>query len=351
MSFSDRKYFDAEIDGVTLKDFRELDRTKTSLADRLEEVESKLESTSFFTEYFDKNFKVNVTGNNPLSDEDAVCLSLENMANYLLACDESKQMDKEQEEKIVIHKDRKKFLKKVNRENYSITTDGVRSNITDDDNVVHYFVNNDRNHVLPKHQAIKQSDLNRDDETGRVLREYDKFLKIINKKLLEKPDRNWFLYSRAKGQLQDDMINVKNMLDGVWGYNISSSKSPYNSFDYDIFDFTDRKTIEFLTVMQEPDFELNHEMWLVWLEFNSTVAKADFTEEEKLVLYLMQRQWTFVEIEEYLNIDYRRLTNTVQNNIYKKIERVGNKYDALDLKNKYKLLNKKHKGELDDDKI
>ena len=65
----------------------------------------------------------------------------------------------------------------------------------------------------------------------------------------------------------------------------------------------------------------------------------------------MQRQWTFVEIEEYLNIDYRRLTNTVQNNIYKKIERVGNKYDALDLKNKYKLLNKKHKDELDDNKI
>ena len=44
MSFSDRKYFDAEIDGVTLKDFRELDRTKTSLADRLEEVESKFQS-------------------------------------------------------------------------------------------------------------------------------------------------------------------------------------------------------------------------------------------------------------------------------------------------------------------
>lgn len=307
-----------------------LDRSVTSIEDRLNEVNDKLNSTDLYVNYFDNQYNPNLTGDMPLSENLQVCKSLEKMANYLLMSDESKQMDKDEKNNYVIHKDRDKFIKKLNREN---------SDFMDDENVIHFLIKQ-RNDYKSKTQKITSYDINKNTETGRVLREYNNFLNNINKALKEEPDSRWFMFSRAKHQINNDMIYVKNMLDGVWGENIKPISVPKKT-DYYFIDFTDYKTVKYLIKMEQPSFEFDQELWLVWIEFNDVVKKANLTEEEYFVFYLLQKQWNIKEISEYLNIDYDRVKRTVINNIVKKIIKVGDKYSATNLIDKYRILNKK----------
>lgn len=308
----------------------DLDRSVNSLEDRLKEVNEKLDSTDLYVNYFENQYNPNLTGDMALSEDVPVCKSLEKMANYLLMSDESKQMDKDERNNYVIHKDRDKFMKKLNREN---------SDFMDDENVVHFLIKQ-RNDYKPKTQKVTAYDINKDTETGRVLREYNNFLINIDKALQEKPDSRWFMFSRAKSQVKSDMLYVKKMLDGVWGENIKPISVPKKT-DYYFIDFTDYKTVEYLVKMEQPDFDFNQELWIVWLEFNDVVKKANLTEEEYFVFYLLQKQWNIKEISEYLNINYDRVKRTVINNIVKKIIKVGDKYSATNLIDKYRILNKK----------
>ena len=241
-------------------------------------------------------------------------------------------MDKDERKKdnYVIHKDRNKFMKKLNDEN---------SGFMDDENIVHFLIKQ-RNDYKPKIQKITAYDINKNTETGRVLREYNNFLNHIDEALKKGPDSRWFMFSRAKYQVKDDMLYVKKMLDGIWGENIKPIGVPKKT-DYYFIDFTDYKTVKYLIKMDRPDFEFDQELWIVWLEFNDVVRKANLTQEEYSVFYLLQKQWNIKEISEYLNIDYDRVKRTVINNIVKKIIKVGDKYSATNLVDKYKILNKK----------
>lgn len=332
------KINDSKTINEKLYKLNDLDRSVSSLEDRLKEVNEKLDSTDLYVNYFENQFNPNLTGDMPLSEDIPVCKSLEKMANYLLMSDESKQMDKDERNNYVIHKDRDKFMKKLNREN---------SDFMDDENIVHFLIKQ-RNDYKPKTQKITAYDINKDTETGRVLREYNNFLKNIDKALQEKPDSRWFMFSRAKSQVKSDMLYVKKMLDGVWGENIKPISVPKKT-DYYFIDFTDYKTVEYLIKMEQPDFDFNQELWLVWLEFNDVVKKANLTEEEYFVFYLLQKQWNIKEISEYLNINYDRVKRTVINNIVKKIIKVGDKYSATNLIDKYRILNKKLKNKEEKD--
>lgn len=324
------KINDSKTINEKLYKLNDLDRSVSSLEDRLKEVNEKLDSTDLYVNYFENQYNPNLTGDMALSEDIPVCKSLEKMANYLLMSNESKQMDKDERNNYVIHKDRDKFMKKLNREN---------SDFMDDENIVHFLIKQ-RNDYKPKTQKITAYDINKDTETGRVLREYNNFLININKALQEKPDSRWFMFSRAKSQVKNDMLYVKKMLDGIWGENIKPISVPKKT-DYYFIDFTDYKTVEYLIKMEQPDFDFNQELWLVWLEFNDVVKKANLTEEEYFVFYLLQKQWNIKEISEYLNINYDRVKRTVINNIVKKIIKVGDKYSATNLIDKYRILNKK----------
>ena len=192
------------------------------------------------------------------------------MATYLLNSTDVIEEDKNNSNKYVIHKNKNRFLQKIRRESVTVSNDGVATNLVDEENVVHFLVKDSNNKKLKK-QVVKKSDLQKDDETGRVLREYNTFLEHIDKHLKGKPDGRRYLFSRAKSQVKDDMVFVKDMLNGVWGYNINGQES--TSPDYDIFDFTSENTIREMIKMPEPDFETNIDLWLTWHEFKMMIDK------------------------------------------------------------------------------
>lgn len=327
MAHSNQRQFKGKIDGKSIDDFKQLDHTIDNLEERKEHLNDLLDDNHFFEDYFDSHYNPHVTSSGNLSEENDVCTTLENMATYLLNSSDVIEEDKKNNDKYVIHKNKSRFLTKLRRESVTVSSLGQATNLVDEENVVHYLVK-DKNDKKLKKQVVKQSDINQDDETGRVLREYNEFLKYIDRKLRGQPDGRRYLFSRAKGQVVDDMIYVKNILNGVWGFNINGQES--TNPDFDIFDFTHDDTIRELIKMPEPDFETNIDLWLTWQEFMMMVDGLKFSEDECIVFNLLQQQWSMVDISQHTGIDYQRITRTIMNDIIRKIKKVGNKYDASD---------------------
>lgn len=327
MAYSNQRQFKGKIDGKSVEDFRQLDHSIDNYKERKDHLDELLEDNHFFEEYFDSHYNPNINTSGGLSEDDIVCTTLENMATYLLNSSDVIEDDKKNDNKYVIHKNKNRFLQKLNRENVTVSSNGVATNLVDEENVVHFLVKDSNNKKLKK-QLIKRSDLTKDSETSRVLNEYNDFLIHIDKHLKDKPDGRRYLFSRAKAQVKDDMVYTKDALDGVWGYNINGQES--SCPDYDIFDFTNENTIREMIKMAEPDFETNIDLWLTWHEFKIMIDKLNWSDDERVVLRMLRKQWSMIDISRYTDIDYDRLKRTIMNDIIRKIKKVGNKYDAND---------------------
>lgn len=327
MAYSNQRQFKGKIDGKSVDDFRRLDHSIDNLEERKEHLGDLMDDNHFFEEYFDSHYNPHVTTSGSLSEDDVVCTTLENMATYLLNSSDVIDEDKQNDNKYIIHKNKQRFLQKLKRESVTVSSNGQPVNLVDEENVVHFLVKDNNTKKLKK-QHIKKSDINKDNETGRVLREYNDFLKYIDIHLKGIPDGRRYLFSRAKSQVKDDMVYVKNMLDGVWGFNINGQES--TNPDYDIFDFTNEETIKEMIKMPEPDFETNIDLWITWHEFMMMVDKLKFSDDEKIVFHLLQNQWSMIDISRQTGIDYDRMKRTIMNDIVRKIKKVGNKYDAND---------------------
>lgn len=339
--FSTLSIFHGELDSHTSKDFSKMDYSITKLSERLKYVNEKVDSNYFFVEYFDNHFKVGVNASDPLSEDVNICKILENMANYILNSDEVKEEDERNKPIYVFHKNSENLEAKIKRESISITGINGSTNIVDEENVIHSLVVKNKNYRLPKVQKIVKSDLKEDSLLGEILRDYQVFLDFINLKLQEKPDKNWRYYSNAKHSIQDDMILSKDMLKGVWGYNIQCKES--SCPDLDIFDFTDFETVKYMLSMSKPSLSFDYDNWLIWTDFQELLKTVDFTAEEFAVVCCLRDQWKITEIADEMKVDYQRLQRTVVPNVIKKIIKKGNFYDAEDWKTDLKIQKRKGK--------
>ena len=339
MAYAGNSFFFGEIDGATLKDLGKLDVSKTSLEDRKKCLSDQLDSTNYFVDYLSQFYKVNINSNEALSEDVDIFKRLEQMATYLLKSDESKAIDQTEKKVYVFHNRRERFSNYMNRESVSMNQNGKSINIVDSDNIVHALMAKKKNSRKPKIQKILPQDLKRKDIVGEVLRDYQVFLDHIERKLHEEQDKNWRKYSRQRYLVQQDMIDAKNMLSGVWGFNISVSESHVP--DLNIFDFTDYDTVRYLLDYPCPSVDFEEEMWIVWQDFMETVKKAGLTKEEAKIVCCLQQNWRIQEISDELGIKYASLYQTVIPRIVKKIMKVGNKYDCFDPKVEEKVKRRK----------
>lgn len=321
MNFSD-KFFNGRINGVTVRELnRKVDYTKTKLEDRKQVVEEIL-SSGYYTRYFDEQYKASITSNCDLSDENAVCRSLERMANYLLNSEEAKE-----NEKRVYHTDTQYFNNKMNREQ-SIES---RFNINEDedsgmvDNIIH------SNTAIgtvkySKAMEITKEDLERNDKLGEILREYNDYIKHI-----EKNGKNKIVIDQQKSIIKKDMIEIKRILNPVISTNPSSNNSEINY--HDIFDFSNpihlcggtyknkkgqnvraRGLLYFLPDNNISDF--SH----VLMDLQDLIDRSGLNSLEKRVLYLMRKNYYNKQIAQEIGVNQHKVA-TLINNIVKKIQR------------------------------
>ena len=349
--YSTSPFFIAELDGHHIKDFFKMDREKNSLEDRLISVEEKLNKSDFFIDYFDNHFNPHPNKSGALSNEINVCQTLENMANYILNSEEVKEADRKNRPIYSFHKSSEKFEKRLGRENLTVNNGSENVNLVEEENVLHTLEVKKTNSRLPKKQKITKEDLEMNNKVGEILRDYQVFLDLIERKLHEPYSSQWRYLSNAKNQVKDDMIHVKDMLMGVYGYNSNISESHIP--DLDIFDFTDFETVKFMLTQPKPDLTFNYEMWIIWKDFQDVVEKADLTEYEQFLYKCLSENWKLVDISEALDVDYSKIRRTDIPNVVKKIADVGCKYDAdyEDIAIKLKTKKEENKKELEERKI
>lgn len=327
MAYSNNQMFVNNINGETLYDIKsKIDYKKTSYEDRRECIDNILKKDNFFEVYTEECYKFELNQSDALSEDVDVFKTLESMANYLLNSDEEKEKDRANKPVYIFHKSRDKFQKKMNREKQNVSLMGGKVNVTDIHEIIHVQKKQVGNCRVSKDVKIKPSDLKEDSFCGNVLREYNALLEYVDERLAEKKSEKWRTYSNIKSSVQQDMIDAKTMIKGIWSFD-GIDNSP-KGFDYDIFDFTDRDTILYM-ITEVFDREESPEMFDVFLDFVNVVNKADLTIKEKAVMYLYRKGFYMHSIENILELPEKSVTQTHIPNIVKKIAKVGCKYDYV----------------------
>lgn len=344
MTFSTQQNFTAELDGVTIRDLtNKLDYSLTTYKDRLELVKSILSGTKFFEMYFSDYFKANINTREVLSSNVNVCKALERFTDYILNSKELKQQEDGEKTKYIFHTDPNYFQKKLDRE-LKVSQIAPNENGSDksEENVIHFIKREHGNSKKPKVQKILPQDLNKENECGRILTEYNQFLQLVTEELKKKDKSKYsrFLLTKTKGELFNDMVYTKDHLNGVFGYDLKGFNESSILF-LDVFDFTNKRHLlggkvetESGKILQakgllyfKRTYDPNSEWDLILMELQKTIDKANLTEKELLTLDMMRQGLRHGEIAQELNIHHQEISRLIDR-IAVKVTKVGNKYDG-----------------------
>lgn len=314
MAFTSQQNFLASIDGVTANELnRVMDRTLDNYEERKKCIESTLEGTSFFEEYFTNYYNVNASQNDYLSLENNVCKVLENYASYLL---NSKDIEDEESQQYKFYYDESTFRRAVNKD-MKYDEKGPE--------VIDFLLANQSNYKKAKDQKITSSDLKRNDYLGDVLRDYQTYIDVLNNSNMQAYRRN-----RLKGEVQRDMILSKDALLRVHGYQLryfSESTKP----NLELFDFADFNQLKGYTVEGvDPHYtkvdgllkmkfngDFQYDFQCILYDLDILIEKTKLTERERECLNYFRNGLTNVKIADILNVDEKSIRRSIDSAIKK----------------------------------
>src|SRR5699024_2442323 len=314
MAFTSQQNFLASIDGTTANELnRVMDRTLDNYEERKKCIESTLEGTSFFEEYFTNYYNVNASQNDYLSLENNVCKVLENYASYLL---NSKDIDDEESQQYKFYYDESEFMRAINKD---IKYDDKGQEVID------FLLANQSNYKKAKDQKITAADLNRNDVVGEVLRDYQSYVDLLNNSNMQAYRRN-----RLKGEVQRDMILAKDALLRVHGYNLRYFSESTKS-DLEVLDFADFNQLKEYSVDGD-DLHYSKVDGLLRMKFNGDfqndfqcilydldilIEKTKLTDRERECLNYFRNGLTNVKIGDIINITSQSVDQSIDSAIKK----------------------------------
>lgn len=314
MAFTSQQNFLASIDGVTANELnRVMDRTLDNYEERKKCIESTLEGTTFFEEYFTDYYNVNASQNDYLSLENNVCKVLENYASYLL---NSKDIDDEETEVYKFYYDESEFMRAINKD---VKYDDKGQEVID------FLLANQSNYKKAKDQKITAADLNRNDVVGEVLRDYQSYIDLLNNSNMQAYRRN-----RLKGEVQRDMILSKDALLRVHGYNLryfSESTKP----NLEVFDFVDFNQLKGYSVDGvDPHYskvdgllrmkfngDFQNDFQCILYDLDILIEKTKLTDRERECLNYFRNGLTNVKIGDIINITSQSVGQSIDSAIKK----------------------------------
>ena len=314
MAFTSQQNFLASIDGVTANELnRVMDRTLDNYDERKACIESTLEGTTFFEEYFTDYYNVNASQNDYLSLENNVCKVLENYASYLL---NSKDIDDEETQQYKFYYDESTFRRAVNKD---MKYDDKSPEVID------FLLANQSNYKKAKDQKITATDLKRSDYLGEVLRDYQTYIDVLNTSDMKVYRRN-----RLKGEVQRDMILSKDALLRVHGYNLryfSESTKP----NLEVFDFADFNQLKGYSVDGvDPHYskvdgllrmkfngDFQNDFQCILYDLDILIEKTKLTERERECLNYFRNGLTNVKTSDIIGVDEKSIRRSIDSAIKK----------------------------------
>ena len=315
--FENRHIFNGRINGQSVNDFT-LNYSFSGLDDRLDYLYNILDlvkdksGRNFFEAYFDVYYKVDATSEDNLAEKNNICRRLELMADYLLRSTEIRALRKSEETKYYFYVNREEFLKRTKLE---VTSDNV--SLIGESNQIDFLLPKSKPVVKKeKIQKITKEDYERNDEVGRILREYQTYIDLINDSI-----NSGVIAKRRgaviKGLVSDDMLKVKDQLLGVFGYNMRNLLVDSTCPDWDKFDYTNLEHLKIaLNISKEldPNDDLSHIIMDLDMAIKELIKNKKLTARQLEILTLYRQGYCFTEIAKEIN------TTTV--NTYKTIKTI-----------------------------
>lgn len=325
MAFTTQVMFTSDINGVKVRDIEsKIDYKLNNYKEREEKVNEILEfADNFYQEYFDDFCSVSINSDDALLSDTNVVKSLEKMATYLLMADDVKS--RKNTDYQFFSKESSLDSKTIKEKEYSSTG---ASYIDESDDKAIPEAKSQSNYKKVKKQVISSADVNRKDELGDVLSDYNDFLTFLRaekEKSASQRKHSVYLYSRHIGMVKDDMLICKDSFLGVHGYNLKYFSESTNP-DYSKIDFTNSEHLLGKKIKTEEgkniavrgllyfssNDDLQNDFNCILIDLQNVIDKTDLTQFEIDTLELSRLNLSVVDIAKELETYDAKIKRTMK---------------------------------------
>ena len=343
MAFNN-SYFRGSIDNKTIQDYKnKLDYNIDDLVDRKNEInkllsiekigEAEFSCEEFWTEVWDMGVcKAGINTNESLWSETNVCLTLESMANYLLA-----KHTKEKKDTIKVY-DSYELFKRAIQEQEAIRKYGE----AEEDGVIVF--RQKKNYKLDPKPTVTSKDKKRFTE----INDYDNYKGYLMKlrddraareELASKLDLDYGIKVKTSSDVykfvlkhlplaSDDMLNVKLQRERAIKWK-SPLRDSGNEIDWDYLDMFDKDHVKALLAIPK-DMEVASDLYMTR---DMLVENAGLTDTQMSILELWKKDRTLQSIANTLGMSH----SNVKKHLDKIVNKVINQYEKEYEENHYYL--------------
>lgn len=343
MAFNN-SYFRGSIDNKTIQDYKnKLDYNIDDLEDRKNEInkllsiekigEAEFSCEEFWTEVWDMGVcKAGINTNESLWSETNVCLTLESMANYLLA-----KHTKEKKDTIKVY-DSYELFKRAIQEQEAIRKYGE----AEEDGVIVF--RQKKNYKLDPKPTVTSKDKKRFTE----INDYDNYKGYLMKlrddraareELASKLDLDYGIKVKTSSDVykfvlkhlplaSDDMLNVKLQRERAIKWK-SPLRDSGNEIDWDYLDMFDKDHVKALLAIPK-DMEVASDLYMTR---DMLVENAGLTDTQMSILELWKKDRTLQSIANALGMSH----SNVKKHLDKIVNKVINQYEKEYEENHYYL--------------
>lgn len=343
MAFNN-SYFRGSIDNKTIQDYKnKLDYNIDDLEDRKNEInkllsiekigEAEFSCEEFWTEVWDMGVcKAGINTNESLWSETNVCLTLESMANYLLA-----KHTKEKKDTIKVY-DSYELFKRAIQEQEAIRKYGE----AEEDGVIVF--RQKKNYKLDPKPTVTSKDKKRFTE----INDYDNYKGYLMKlrddraareELASKLDLDYGIKVKTSSDVykfvlkhlplaSDDMLNVKLQRERAIKWK-SPLRDSGNEIDWDYLDMFDKDHVKALLAIPK-DMEVASDLYMTR---DMLVENAGLTDTQMSILELWKKDRTLQSIANTLGMSH----SNVKKHLDKIVNKVINQYEKEYEDNHYYL--------------
>lgn len=343
MAFNN-SYFRGSIDNKTIQDYKnKLDYNIDDLEDRKNEInkllsiekigEAEFSCEEFWTEVWDMGVcKAGINTNESLWSETNVCLTLESMANYLLA-----KHTKEKKDTIKVY-DSYELFKRAIQEQEAIRKYGE----AEEDGVIVF--RQKKNYKLDPKPTVTSKDKKRFTE----INDYDNYKGYLMKlrddraareELASKLDLDYGIKVKTSSDVykfvlkhlplvSDDMLNVKLQRERAIKWK-SPLRDSGNEIDWDYLDMFDKDHVKALLAIPK-DMEVASDLYMTR---DMLVENAGLTDTQMSILELWKKDRTLQSIANTLGMSH----SNVKKHLDKIVNKVINQYEKEYEENHYYL--------------
>ena len=343
MAFNN-SYFRGSIDNKTIQDYKnKLDYNIDDLEDRKNEInkllsiekigEAEFSCEEFWTEVWDMGVcKAGINTNESLWSETNVCLTLESMANYLLA-----KHTKEKKDTIKVY-DSYELFKRAIQEQEAIRKYGE----AEEDGVIVF--RQKKNYKLDPKPTVTSRDKKRFTE----INDYDNYKGYLMKlrddraareELASKLDLDYGIKVKTSSDVykfvlkhlpltSDDMLNVKLQRERAIKWK-SPLRDSGNEIDWDYLDMFDKDHVKALLAIPK-DMEVASDLYMTR---DILVENAGLTDTQMSILELWKKDRTLQSIANALGMSH----SNVKKHLDKIVNKVINQYEKEYEENHYYL--------------